>query len=94
MTRPVLRPFALLMILPLAALGAACGDSPASPTTTSASAVSTSNSTTTSTVTVTETFSGTIGSGGEQMHVFHTMPGVFTVTLTSINQSTNPGVGL
>jgi hypothetical protein len=94
MTRSVLRPFALLMILPLAALVAACGDSPTSPTTTSTNTVTTSSSTTTSTVSVTETFSGTLGSGGEKYHVFHTMPGVFSVTLASIDQSTNPGLGM
>ena len=94
MIRPILRPFALLGILPVVALVAACGDSPTSPTTTSSDTVSTSSSTTASTVSVTETFSGTLGSGGEKFHVFHTMPGVFLVTLASIDQATNPGLGM
>lgn len=86
MIRSVRRLFALLLLLPLAALAGACGDTPTSP--------STSTSTTVPTVSVTETFSGTLTTGGEKYHVFHTMPGVFTVTLSSIDLATNPGLGM
>jgi hypothetical protein len=45
-------------------------------------------------VLVTETFSGSLASGGTNIHVFHTMPGVFTVTLASTDQPSNPALGM
>jgi hypothetical protein len=92
MIRSVLRVCALL--LPLALLVAACGDSATSPSTTSTTATGTSTSSTTSTELVTATFDGTLTSGSANYHVFHTMPGVFTVTLTSTDQPGNPALGM
>jgi len=84
MIRPVLRLFAVLS--PLAALVAGCG-SPATPTTTTTT-TTTSTTSTASTVTTTETYSGSLGSGATNFHVFHTLPGPFVVTLQSIDPST------
>jgi hypothetical protein len=85
MIRPVLRLAAL--VLP-AVLVAACG-SPASPSSTTTTTTSTTTTTTsTTTVSNTETFTGTLGSGGSNYHIFHTLPGVFTVTLVSVSPDT------
>ncbi len=86
MIRPVSRACSPLLILTLALLAGACGDSVTSPTS--------DTGTTTPTVSVTETIKGTLGSGGTNYHVFHTMPGVFTVTLATTDQSTNPALGM
>lgn len=88
MIRPALRP--LVFVLPLAALMSACG-SPTTPTTTTG----TTTTTTTTTVSATETFNGSLVSGDTKVHTFHTMPGVVTLTLVSLDPSTlYPPVGL
>jgi hypothetical protein len=94
MIRLVRRVCALCAILQVAVLVAACGTSPTSPSTTAVAVSSTSTTTTSSTVSVTETVRGTLTSGGTNYHVFHTMPGVFTVTVASTDQPSNPGLGM
>jgi hypothetical protein len=90
MIRPAFR--AVLFVLPFALLASACG-TPATPTTTSTTTTTTTTSTST-VVSTTETFTGTLVSGGANLHTFHTMPGVVTATLVSLDPSTlYPPVG-
>jgi hypothetical protein len=91
MIRPVLRVCALLS--PLALVVAGCGDAATSPSST-ATTTTTTTTTTVTPVSVTETFNGTLASGGTNFHVFHTLSGVFTVTLKSTDQSSNPALGM
>jgi hypothetical protein len=78
-----------LILLPLVALlASACGTTTESTTTTGPSA-------TAGYVAVTETFDGTLVAGGKNLHTFHTMPGVVTVTLVSLDPATDaPLLGL
>jgi hypothetical protein len=85
MIRPVLRILAVL--LPLAVLVAGCG-SPTTPTSTTTTTTSTSTTSTTTTISTTETYTAGLGSGEANYHVFHTLPGVFTVTLQTIDPAT------
>ena len=93
MIRSALRP--LVFVLPLAVLMSACG-SPTTPTTTTSTTTTTTTTTTTpTTVSATETFNGSLVSGDTKVHTFHTMPGVVTLTLVSLDPSTlYPPVGL
>jgi len=92
MIRSALRP--LVFVLPLAALMSACG-SPTTPTTTTGTTTTTTTTTTSTTVSATETFNGSLVSGDTKVHTFHTMPGVVTLTLVSLDPSTlYPPVGL
>ncbi len=69
----------LALVLPVAAaLVSACG-TPTEPTDT------TPPSPTEGLVAVTDTFSGTLVSGGSNIHPFHTMPGLVKVTLVSVD---------
>src|SRR5674536_288733 len=85
MIRAALRP--LVFVLPLAALMSACG-SPTTPTTTTGTTTTTTTTTTSTTVSATETFNGSLVSGDTKVHTFHTMPGVVTLTLVSLDPST------
>lgn len=92
MIRSALRP--LVFVLPLAALMSACG-SPTAPTTTASTTTTTTTTTTSTTVSATETFNGSLVSGDTKVHTFHTMPGVVTLTLVSLDPSTlYPPLGL
>jgi hypothetical protein len=76
-----------LVVLPLALLVSACG----SPTTPTSTVITTTTTTSTSGVTTTattETYNGTLASGGTNYHVFHTLPGLMSITLVSIAPST------
>jgi ABC-type transport system substrate-binding protein len=85
---------ALLFVLPLAVFVGACG-SPTTPTTTTTATTTTTTTTTPTTVSTTETYNGVLVSGASNLHTFHTMPGVVTVTLVSLDPSTlYPPVGL
>jgi len=77
MSRPAYRVLALVLPV-VAALVSACG-TPTEPTDT------TPPSPTEGLVPVTVTFSGTLVSGGSNIHTFHTMPGLVKVTLVSVD---------
>ncbi len=80
-----------VLVLPvLAALVSSCSSTPTEPTTVAPP------STTAGLVAVTETFSGTLVSGGTNIHTFHTMQGPLTVTLESLEPTdvTSIAVGI
>jgi hypothetical protein len=78
----------LVLVLPVvAALASACG-TPTEPTDT------TPPSPTAGLVPVTETFSGTLVSGGSNVHTFHTMQGLLKVTLDSLDPTDAPLIGV
>ncbi len=77
-----------VLVLPiLAALVSACG-TPTEPTATAPP------SATAGLVPVTEAFSGTLVSGGVNVHTFHTMQGFVQVTLDSLDPTDAPFIGL
>jgi hypothetical protein len=78
----------LVLVLPvLAALVSACG-TPTEPTTTAPP------SATAGLVPVTVAFSGTLVSGGVNVHTFHTMQGSVKVTLDSLDPADAPLIGM
>jgi hypothetical protein len=83
MIRQLLR--ALAVVIPLSILAATCGGTVTSPSITTTTTTTTTS--TTSTVSKTDTFSGTLGSGGSNVHVFNTLAGTFGVTMASIDPS-------
>jgi hypothetical protein len=84
--RTVLRP--LVLVMSLAVLVVACG-TPTTPTaTTTATTTTTTTATTPSYTSVTETYKGALVAGGANLYTFHTMPGVLTVTLVSLDPAT------
>jgi|WetSurMetagenome_2_1015567.scaffolds.fasta_scaffold46558_3 hypothetical protein len=78
---------ACVVTIALAFLVASCSDTISSPSTTTTT-TTTSTSSSTTTTSVTENFEGTLNSGQSAIHVFHTLPGVFTVTLLTLEPST------
>jgi hypothetical protein len=83
MIRHVVR--ACLVALVLAFFVASCSDTISSPSSTTTTTTTTSSTATTTTVT--ETFDGTLNSGQSKIHVFHTLPGVFTLTVVQLEPS-------
>jgi len=78
----------LALVLPLVAVVSASCGTPTEPTD------PTPPSPTAGLVPVTDSFSGTLASGGANLHTFHTMPGLVKVTLVSLNPSDAPLIGL
>jgi hypothetical protein len=80
--RPFVKVLGVLVVL--VALPA-CSSSPTSPTTTTTTTTTTaSTTTTTSTTSVTETFEDSLTQGTANTHVFHTLLGTVTSTLSAI----------
>ncbi len=75
----------LLGVFVTAAALPACSTSPTSPTPTTTT--STTTTSTTTAVSVTETFNGTLSGGSSDVYTFHTLPGVVTTTLVSVDPS-------